>query len=231
MAETIIISLGGSLIVPEEIDIAFLKEFKTLILGHVAKGKRFVIDTGGGRTCRKYQNAARQIVDASKEDLDWIGLTVNNVNAQLVRVIFGGDACKKVFYDVTEEGLKEKITQHPIVIGGALEPGHSSDFDAVLAAKNVGAKRIINLSNIDYAYDKDPNKFPDAKKIEKISWSDYRNLIPKEWTSAGLSTPFDPIASKMAQEEGMEVLILNGKNIPNLEKCLNGEDFAGTHIK
>ena len=96
MEETIIISLGGSLIVPEEIDAEFLKEFRNLILSYVAKGKRFVIDTGGGKTCRKYQSVAREIVDASKEDLDWIGLTVNNVNAQLVRVIFGKDACKKV---------------------------------------------------------------------------------------------------------------------------------------
>ena len=231
MEETIIISLGGSLIVPEEIDIEFLKSFKTLILKHVALGKRFVIDTGGGRTCRKYQAAAKEIVDASKEDLDWIGLTVNNVNAQLVRVIFGKDACKKVFYDLTEKELRDKIVEFPIVIGGALEPGHSSDFDAVLAAQNIGAKKIINLSNIDYAYDKDPNEYPDAKKIEKISWTDYRNLIPKEWISAGLSTPFDPIASKVAQEESMEVIIMNGKNISNLEKCFNGENFLGTHIR
>jgi len=230
MEETIIISLGGSLIVPEEIDIEFLKSFKTLILEHVAKGKKFVIDTGGGRTCRKYQKATKEIVDASKEDLDWIGLTVNNVNAQLVRVIFGKDACKKVFYDLREEGLRESLVQNPIVIGGALEPGHSSDFDAVLAAKNVGAKKIINLSNTDYVYDSDPKVNPDAKKIEKISWVEYRNIIPKEWTHAGLNTPFDPIASKATEEEGIEVAIMNGKPIDNLANYLNGEKFQGTII-
>jgi uridylate kinase len=227
--ETIIISLGGSLIVPEEIDAEFLKEFKKLILSYVAKGKRFVIDTGGGRTCRKYQNVAKEIVDASKEDLDWIGLTVNNVNAQLVRVIFGQDACKKVFYDLREEELREKILEYPIVIGGALEPGHSSDFDAVLAAKNIGAKKIINLSNTDYVYDADPKINPDAKKIEQISWKEYRALVPKEW-NPGLNTPFDPIASKMAEEEGISVMIMNGKPIDNLAKCLGGEKFMGTTI-
>lgn len=227
--EIIIISLGGSLIVPDSIDTDFLKIFKDLILAHVAKGNRFVIDTGGGKICRKYQNAAKEIVDASKEDLDWIGLTVNNVNAQLVRVIFGKDACKKVYLDLSEESLRDSIMQYPIVVGGALEPGHSSDFDAVLAAKTVGAKKIINLSNIDHAYDKDPNKFADAKKIEKISWPEYRILIPKEW-NPGLNTPFDPIASEMAEKEKMEVYIINGKNISNLEKCLNGQEFEGTRI-
>jgi len=230
MEEIIIISLGGSLIVPEEIDIEFLKSFKTLILEQVALGKKFVIDTGGGRTCRKYQAAAREIVsDASKEDLDWIGLTVNNVNAQLVRVIFSKDACKKVFYDLTEKDLLESIIQYPIVIGGALEPGHSSDMDAVLAAKTINAKKIINLSNTDYVYDSDPKNNPDAKKIDKISWKGYRALIPEEW-NPGLNTPFDPIASKLAEEEGMEVVIMNGKPIDNLANYLKGEKFLGTVI-
>jgi uridylate kinase len=227
--ETIVISLGGSLIVPEEIDVEFLKSFKALILKHVANGKRFVIDTGGGKTCRKYQNAAKEIVQASNEDLDWIGLTVNNVNAQLVRVIFGKDACKKVFYDLKEEELRDRILEYPIVIGGALEPGHSSDMDAVLAAKTVGAKKIINLSNTDYAYDKDPKKYPDAKKLENVSWAEYRTLIPKEWTS-GLNTPFDPNASALAEKEGMTVMTMNGRLIDNLDKCLNGEKFIGTVI-
>ena len=230
MEETIVISLGGSLIVPEEIDVLFLKEFRNLILEHVTKGKKFVIDTGGGKTCRKYQAAAREIVEASKEDLDWIGFTVNNVNAELVRVIFGKDAFKKVFHDLSEKALREAIIQSPIVIGGALEPGHSSDFDAVLAAKTVGAKKIINLSNTDYVYDSDPKINPNAKKIENISWSEYRKIIPKEWTHSGLNTPFDPVASKAAEEDGIEVVIMNGKPIGNLAKYLNGEKFLGTKI-
>lgn len=228
--ETFVISLGGSMIVPEEIDVEFLKEFKELILSHVALGKRFLIVTGGGRTCRKYQNAATEIVDASKEDLDWIGLTTCNLNAQLVRVIFSQHACEKAYYDLSEEGLKDSILEYPIVIGGALEPGHSSDFDAVLAAKNLGAKKIINLSNIDHVYDSDPKINPKAKKFDEISWADYRNIIPKEWTHAGLNSPFDPIASKLAEEEDIEVAIMNGKPIDNLAKYLSGEEFVGTKI-
>jgi len=224
--ETIIISLGGSLIVPENIDTDFLRDFKKLILSHVAQGKKFVIITGGGRTCRKYQNVAKEITSVSKEDLDWIGIATNNLNAELLRVIFGEKAHTKVIIDLSKQFSLDK----PIVIGGALEPGHSSDFDAVLAAKTVSAKKIINLSNTDYVYDSDPKKNPDAKKIEKISWAEYRKIIPDEWIHAGLNSPFDPIASKMAEEEGMEVVIMNGKPIDNFAKCLNGEKFLGTII-
>jgi uridylate kinase len=99
-----------------------------------------------------------------------------------------------------------------------------------VVAKNVGAKKIINLSNIDYVYDSDPKINLNAKKIEKISWEEYRKLIPTEW-NPGLNSPFDPIASKMAEEEGLEVVIMNGKPIENLAKYLNGEKFLGTVIK
>jgi uridylate kinase len=226
MQETIIISLGGSMIVPNDIDTNFLQGFKALILSHVTQGKSFIIITGGGKTCRNYQNIANSITPASKEDLDWIGIATNNLNAELLRVIFGEQALNKVIIDLSKPFSLDK----PIIIGGAYEPGHSSDFDAILAAKTVGAKKIINLSNIDHVYDSDPKINPKAKKLETISWIDYRNLIPKEWTSAGLSTPFDPIASKAAEDAGIEVSIMNGKPIDNLAKCLNGEKFMGTVI-
>ncbi len=208
MEETIIISLGGSLIIPEEIDIDFLLQFKDLIVAQ--KNKKFFIITGGGKICRKYQNAAKMVANPTNDDLDLIGIKALNLNAELVRVMF------KDYPNVN--------------IYGAENPGKSTDTGAVVLAKANNAKKVVNLSNIDYAYDKDPNKFPDAKKIEEISWAEYRALIPAEW-NPGLSTPFDPIASKMAEESGIEVAILNGKNISNLEKCLKGENFVGTKIK
>jgi uridylate kinase len=108
-------------------------------------------------------------------------------------------------------------------------PGHSSDFDAILMAEESGALTVINLSNIDYAYDKDPNKYPDAKKIEKISWSEFRKLLPEKW-EPGLSSPFDPIAAKHAQDLGLEVVIMNGSNLENLSNYLDGKNFLGTVI-
>lgn len=224
--ETIIISLGGSLIIPDSIDAEFLKEFQALILSHVAKGKKFVIITGGGKICRRYQDVAKELAGASHEDLDWIGIASLKLNAELLRVIFGEYASKKVVNNLSEEFAFDR----PIVIGAAYEPGHSSDYDATLAAKNLGAKKIINLSNIDHVYDSDPKINPNAKKIEQISWNDYRKIIPKDWSS-GLNSPFDPTASKMAQDEGITVVIMNGKPIDNLAKCLNGEKFMGTVIK
>ena len=210
MEGTVIISLGGSLIIPEEIDIDFLRVFKNLIVSETKKGKNFKIITGGGKICRKYQEVAKWIASPSADDLDMLGIRALNLNKELIRILFKD--CDKV------------------EIFGAEKPGNSTDTGAVLLAESVGVKRVINLSNIDYVYDSDPKINPNAKKIEEISWAEYRKLIPKDW-NPGLNSPFDPVASKMAEEEGIEVIIMNGKPIDNLAKCLNGEKFLGTVIK
>lgn len=226
MQETIIISLGGSLIVPDELDIDFLKSFKELILSQIEQSKKFVIITGGGKINKRYNEAAKGLSSPFDEDLDWIGIASLKLNAELVRVIFAEYANKKVVDNMSNSFSFEKS----IVVGSAYEPGKSSDWDAVQAARTVGAKKIINLSNTDYVYDSDPKINPNAKKIEKISWAEYRKLIPAEWTSR-MNTPFDPIASKVAEEEKLEVVIMNGKPINNLANYLKGGNFLGTIIK
>ncbi len=208
--EIIVVSLGGSLIIPEEIDIEFLSIFKKLIDIQTKNGKKFLVITGGGKICRKYQEVAKKISNPTDLELDMIGIRALNLNAELVRILFRENENVKIY--------------------GAEKPGSSTDLGAVLIAKENGATTVINLSNIDYAYDKDPKKFPDAQKIENISWSEYRKLIPAEW-NPGLNSPFDPIASKVAEEIGLKVVIMNGKNISNLENYLNGEKFLGTIIK
>ena len=210
MQDSIIISLGGSLIVPEEIDVDFLKEFKKLILTEVKNSKRFFIITGGGKVCRKYQSAAKIISNPSDTELDVLGIKALNLNAELIRILFRG--------------------QDGVIIYGAEKPGSSTDLGAVMLAKKNNVKIVINLSNTDYVYDSDPKTNPNAKKIERISWVEYRKLIPKEW-NPGLNSPFDPVASEMAEKEGIEVIIMNGKPINNLVKYLSGEKFFGTIIK
>lgn len=224
--EPIVISLGGSLIIPDQIDVNFLRDFKSLILAQVEIGRKFVIVTGGGKVCRRYQDVAKEISTPTHDDLDWIGIASLKLNAELVRVIFGEKAHSRVVSNLSEGLTFDK----PIIIGSAYEPGQSTDWDAVLAAENIGAKKVINLSNTDYVYDSDPNKNPDAKKIEKISWAEYRNLIPRDW-NPGLNSPFDPIASKKADELGIEVSFISGANIDNLKNCIEDLPFIGTTIK
>jgi uridylate kinase len=224
----IIISLGGSLIVPDGIDWKFLKGFKALIDDEVAKGRTFILVTGGGRTARSYIDAASLIAPVSDEDRDWLGIHSTRLNAHLVRTIFRNHAYPRI--NTNPHDLDDfYLAKDPILVAAGWRPGHSTDYDAVLLGKYLDATKIANLSNISYVYDKDPNTHPDAKRFEKMTWKEFRALVGEEW-SPGLNSPFDPIAARLAEQEKMEVSILAGNDLPNLKKYLDSESFQGTVI-
>jgi uridylate kinase len=225
MRERIVVSVGGSLIVPDAVNVAFLSAFKDLILEKVQRGFTFSIIAGGGKTARRYQEAANQVLPLSRHDLDWIGIHATRLNAQLLRNIFVGYAHPQVIKNPTIDIEAEE----PIVIAAGWQPGCSTDYDAVLIAKNLDARKLVNLSNIDYVYTADPRKDPSAKPIERIGWPDFRRLIPLEW-DPGLSSPFDPIAAKEAEALGLEVAIMNGTKLGEFSNYLDGKTFVGTVI-
>ena len=222
----IIISLGGSLIVQEEIDVDFISKFRDLVLGYIEDGKQFFIIVGGGKTCRKYQNAAKSLTTLSRDENDQLGIEVTKLNAFLIKTVFGGIAHSNV---ISDPSLAKNATEM-VVIGAGWKPGCSTDLDAVKWAQEVKANIIINLSNIDYVYDSDPKGNPNAKPLFNLSWPEFREIIPKEW-KAGLNSPFDPIASAEAEKLGLEVVIMNGKNLDNFKNYLTGNKFQGTIIK
>jgi uridylate kinase len=227
--KTVLISLGGSLIVPNEIDWAFVKSFKKLVEKEIKKGLRFIIITGGGKTAREYIEAAAKVDRINNEDMDWIGIHATRMNAHFIRTIFRKNAHPRI--NTNPNDLEDFYNfKENILVAAGWRPGFSTDYDAVVLAKYFGIKKVINFSNIDYVCDKDPRKFPDAKKIEKISWKDFRKIVGEKW-NPGMNTPFDPIASKVADEEKIEVAIMNGKDLQNLENYLEGKKFKGTTIK
>ena len=224
--DNVVISLGGSVIVPDEIDVGFLDRFRKLILDFVSKGNRVVIVCGGGRLARKYSEAAKKIAKVSDEELDWVGIKATMLNAELVKSMFGRLAYEKA----VSEPNKHINTDKKIIIASGWKPGWSTDYDAVMLAKQFGAKRIINLSNIEYVYDKDPKKYSSAKKIEEISWQDFQKIVGKKWKPSA-NLPFDPVATKLAREWSMEAIIAKGTDIDNLKKILNNREFKGTIIR
>ena len=219
-----ILSLGGSLIYPEKIDIDYLKAFRALILRYLDKNEFYII-TGGGRLAREAQAAVKSAGDVSGKNLDWLGIAATRVNAELVKSIFGNEANSEIIYDPNIAPAEKKR----IYVGGGSRPGWSSDYVAVSLAKTVGAITVLNLSNIDYVYEQDPRKNPDAKPIEKMSWSDMKKIVGGKWTP-GSNVPFDPVACKLAEESGIAVVVMNGKKLDNLEKYLNGDKHVGTII-
>lgn len=227
-AEIIVLSLGGSLVVPNGgIDANFLKKFNQFIRKQVKRGRRFLIVAGGGKIARHYRDAGKSVVGKiTDEDLDWLAIYATRINAHLLRTIFQDIAHPRII-----ENYDKKLTnwEEPIAIGAGWKPGWSTDYDAVVLARDYRASVIINLSNIDWVYDKDPAKFKDAKPIKKTTWDYFETLVGNKWVP-GINAPFDPVATQLAKKIGITVIIINGKNFKNLENILNGDDFKGTVI-
>jgi uridylate kinase len=217
--------VGGSMVVPDAISTDFLNTLQTFIRTHVAQGMRFVIIVGGGKTARNYQTAARDVAELTTEDLDWLGIHATRLNAHLLRAIFH-DIAHPVIIKNPEDTPTAEV---PLIVAAGWKPGNSTDYVAVKIAQHIGAKKVVNLSNIDYVYNKDPRKHEDATPFEHLTWEAFRDLLPTEW-DPGLSAPFDPVAAKEAHENGMEVAIINGKHIDEVRKYLAREEFIGTKV-
>lgn len=229
--EKIVISVGGSLIVPPSgIDIEFLKKLNSFIRHKLEEHPswQFFLVCGGGHTTRSYQKAAKEVIGSSlpDDDVDWLGIHVTRLNGHLLRTIFRDIAHLYILehFDVV------KKVEEPVAIGAGWKPGRSTDYCAVQIAQDYGAKTVINLSNFTQVFDKDPDKNPDALPHDKLTWPEFRGIIGDKW-SPGLNTPFDPEAAKKAEKLGLKVVMLEGTNFPNLEHFFTGKPFLGTVIE
>lgn len=224
----IVISIGGSLLVTEDgVNVQFLKHLNVFIRKYIKRGKRFFLVAGGGITARRYRDAGKSVIgDLSERDLDWLGIHATRLNAHLLRTIFEDVAHPRIVenYDKKLSNWKE-----PLVIGAGWKPGWSTDYDAVILARDYGANLIVNLSNIDWVYDKDPRKHKDAVRIEKLTWGELEKIVGTEW-SPGINSPFDPIAAQLARELKLTVIVANGEKFNNLERIIEGDSFKGTVI-
>lgn len=228
--EAYILSLGGSLVVPNTgIDVQFLTAFNTFVRDQISsKKRRFFIVVGGGTTARQYRDAGESITHTklSNEDLDWLGIHATRLNAHLVRTIFRDIAHSHV---IKHYEIIRKVDE-PVVVAAGWKPGWSTDYCAVTLCQDYGVSTVFNLTNIDKVYDKDPRKHPEAKPIDHLSWKTYCEMSGDTWIP-GMNMPFDPVASKLALELSVKVVIINGKNLENLGLALDSKPFFGTTIE
>src|SRR3989344_746685 len=138
--ETIIISLGGSLVAPNDIDTGFLKVFKKTVVKFL-DSKKFFIIVGGGKIWRNYQKALLEF-GADNKERDLVGIEVSRLNAKVVRQMFSEIA----FSEIITNPTKKISTKKDIVVGGGWKPGWSTDYCSVMLAKNMGIKTIVNLT-------------------------------------------------------------------------------------
>lgn len=223
--KTVILGLGGSIVVPDQINWQLLRRLRRFLLPRLRGGQRFVLAIGGGVLSRNYQAAASKITRLTDEDKDWIGIHATRLNAHLLRTIFY-DVADPVVWDHRNKRPKLK---YPLTIASGWRPGWSTDYIAVALAADLQVPEVVIAGKPAFVYDKDNTKHKDARPFHELKWREYRKLIPAKWIP-GLKSPVDPVGAAYAQKAGIEAIVVNGRDLANLGKLLKGKEFMGTII-
>jgi uridylate kinase len=224
--EAIVLSLGGSLIIPEEINLPYLKEFKKAILKNINRHK-FVIVCGGGSVARKYISALREI-GINEKLQSFSGISATRMNARFMNYFFNINPEEGIPH--TLKLLKKYISKEDIVFCGALEykPDQTSDSTAAQIASSLKCS-FINLTDVPGLHDKNPKEHKDAKLIPKISWEGFNSIIDKIKFKPGQHFVLDQNAAKIIRKNRITTYIL-GKNMNEFDNLLKGKKFKGTTI-
>ncbi|MEK6757732.1 MAG: UMP kinase [Nanoarchaeota archaeon] len=225
--KVMVLSLGGSLIIPDNVDVKFLKEFKKVILKNSQKYK-FIIVCGGGSIARKYIAGLREIgADQKLQSLS--GISATRMNARFMNYFFGIDSERGIPHKIQE--IKNLLQKRNVIFCGGLEykPNQTSDGTSAEIA-NYFSSEFINLTNVKGLYDKNPKKFKDAKFISKITWKNFDKIANKSKFEPGQHFVLDQSASKIILKNKIKTYII-GSDPKQLDNLLNNKKFVGTIIE
>ncbi len=225
--KVIVLSLGGSLIVPESgVNVEYLRNFKKIILKNTNNYK-FIVVCGGGSVARTYISALNKI-GMSEDFQSYAGISATRMNARFMSYFFNKDPKFGIPHKMSE--LKNYLKKSDIVFCGALEykPKQTSDSTAAEIAKYFGSD-FVNLTDVSGLYTKNPKKYKDAKFINEITWEGIDDMIQKIKFKPGQHFVIDQTASKMILKNKINTFIL-GKDMKQLDNLLNHRKFIGTRI-
>jgi uridylate kinase len=225
--KVIVLSLGGSIIIPDEIDTNFLRKFKKVILKNSRK-YRFVIVCGGGSIARKYINSLKEI-GLNEEMQSYSGISATRMNARFMSYFFNLNPREGIPH--TLKTVRKYLKREDVVFCGALEyrPKQTSDSTAVEIASYFKSI-FINLTKVPGLYDKNPEKFRNARFIPKISWKDFLKMANREKYRPGQHFVLDQTAAAGIMKKKIPAYII-GRNVKNLDSALNNRKFRGTIIQ
>ncbi|PIZ82266.1 UMP kinase [Candidatus Pacearchaeota archaeon CG_4_10_14_0_2_um_filter_30_11] len=223
--KTVVISLGGSEIIPENVNSKYLKEFKKIILRNL-KNYKIVVVCGGGSLARKYIHAIES-VGGNIYHQSLAGINATRANARFLSYFFGFDPEWGIPHKIRI--LKKYLRKRNLVICGGLEykSNQTSDSTAATIAFKLNAQ-FINLTNVKGLYDKDPKKFKNAKFVPKISWENFDKIVKKIKFKPGQHFVLDQEASKIIMKNKIQTYIM--MNLKELETFFHGKNFIGTTI-
>ena len=211
----IVIAIGGSILLKEYDSKKF--EAYAEIIKELSEDHEIFIVVGGGKPARDYISVVRDM-GVSESICDDIGIQVTRINAKLLQL-----ALKDVSYPAIPENFQEALqysTSGKIVIMGGTEPAHSTDAVSCILAEYVDADLVINATSVDGLYDKDPNKFEDAKMFSQVTPDKLLEIVSTNDNKAGTYEFIDKTAIGIIKRSDIKTVIVNGNTPENVKKVI-----------
>jgi len=221
----LVIRVGGS-VVASPFNPKLIDAYVNLLLSLKRQGHVVGAVIGGGSLSRELINTARAM-GLNETAQDEVAISVSRVAAQLFVLKLGKNGTLTI--PTTIEGAMNFFVEGKIVVMGGLKPGMTTDSVAAMLSEHVNADLLVKASNVDGVYTKDPRKYKDAEKLERITFNDLHRLFEKEKHEAGINQVIDPEAVHVLQRNKIKTIVVDGFKPENVLLAVKGEK-VGTLI-
>ncbi len=221
----IVVRIGGS-VVANPINTDLMSKYADIIKAIKQQGHEVAVVLGGGALAREFIGIAKNLgLDMNGQDE--IAISCSRLFAQLFLKKLGNVACSKVA--ITLDDAAMCLAEGKVVVMGGLKPGITTDTVAALVAERVDAELLVKGTDQNGVYDKDPRKYPDAVKLDKMVLGDLTKVFEHNEHKAGIHQIIDPEAIKVLMRKPLKIIVVNGFVPENMLSAINGEN-VGTVI-
>jgi uridylate kinase len=221
-----VIRIGGS-VVASPVNTNLLSKYAELIKQIKQQGHEIAVILGGGFLAREFIGVAKDL-NLEPAAQDRIAISVSRLYAQLFMEKLGVLGCGKVATTLDEAA--ECFSQGKIVVMGGLKPGHTTDTVGALVAERLAADLLIKGTDQEGVYTKDPRKFPDAVKLDQMSFDDLLQVLECKEHKVGIHQVIDSMAIDILKRNHVKVIVFNGTKPENLLLAVDGKQI-GTVIR
>jgi uridylate kinase len=221
----LVVRIGGS-VVASPVNTELMGKYADLIRQIKLQGHEIAVILGGGTLAREFIGIARNL-NLEHDAQDRIAISVSRLYAQLFMEKLGELGCGRVA--ITLDEAAECFSKGKIVVMGGLKPGHTTDTVGALVAERLGADLLVKGTDQEGVYTKDPRKFPDAVKLDKMTFDDLSSVLEHGEHKVGIHQVIDPMAVEVLKRSHMKVIVFNGFKPENLVAAAEGKN-VGTII-
>lgn len=222
----LVLRIGGS-VVASPFNPALLSGYADLLMRLKREGHVVAAVVGGGFLAREMIRVAKEM-GLKEPEQDEVAISVSRLVAQLLLMKLDESGIGTV--PISIEEAADFVKEGKVVVMGGLKPGMTTDAVAAMLAERIGADLLVKATDQEGIYTRDPRKYPDARKLDVLSFDDLTRFFEKEKHEAGIHQVVDPEAVRILKKRKTRTIVLNGFNLNNILLVVKNKK-VGTLIK